>query len=124
MPAMRPVSRRRSANTLCIAGRSPRGFSSTNIRPLFNAFPPTMDATLATCGDARKIFSTCCCNAVMASNEMSCRASVETESCPMSSCGNSPLGVIMSNHAVPTSVAPKTTSIHGLWRRLICSVRS
>ena len=43
---------------------------------------------------------------------------------PMSSCGNRPLGVTMSSQAVPASVTKKTISIHGLWRRLVCSVRS
>ena len=106
MPAMRAESRRRSASTFCSAGRWSRGLSSTNKRPLLSVLarallPPTIEATLATCGERRMTVSaTCCCSATMAGNEMSCRASVETESWPMSSCGKKPLGMSRNSQTV------------------------
>ena len=44
---------------------------------------------------------------------MSCRASVETDSCPISSCGKKPLGAGHHSQAVASSVAKNTASISG-----------
>jgi hypothetical protein len=43
-------------------------------------------------GRVRKDVATWLCSPTIASNEMSCRACVETESWPISSCGKKPFG--------------------------------
>ncbi len=118
MPGMRAVSRRRSASTFCSAGRSVARLELDEQAAVVEAraasVAPTIEATLATCGERRNASATCCCSSTMASNEMSCRASVETESWPMSSCGKKPLGVANTSQAVPSKRGEEDHEHHRL----------
>ena len=60
----------------------------------------------------------------MLSNEMSCAASVKAKTCPVSSFGMKPLGMIVNRYAVATRVSTKTPSVRRACRMAILSVRS
>ena len=53
----------------------------------------------------------------MALKEMSSRASVDTDSWPVSSCGKKPLGIAKYSQTVAATVAKNTSSMSGLKRR-------
>ena len=62
--------------------------------------------------------------ATIASKPMSCAACVNTNSCPVSSLGRKPFGIVTSKHAGRRRPARRTTiSTSGRWRTHACSVR-
>jgi hypothetical protein len=60
----------------------------------------------------------------MLSNEISCAASVKAKTCPVSSFGMKPLGMIVNRYAVATRVSTKTASVKRACRMAALSDQS
>ena len=103
--------RRRSASTFGSSPRWPFGFSSTKNEPAFivpeNPVEPTRLTTCATCGERSRICRASRCRFTIAGKDTSWRASVETESWPMSSVGKKPFGIAANMVTVATTEARK-----------------
>jgi hypothetical protein len=97
-----------SAETL-----SERGLSVMNIRPRLsdglNPLAPINDITPCTFGLRRTISATSCCSFAIASNEISCGASVKQKICPVSSVGRKPFGMRANRKPVAIVMATNTS---------------
>ena len=82
-----------------VLGRSSRGFSTMNMRPVLGVGlgppGPTVEFTYSTAGSARMMSATLSCSSDSAGNEMSVAASVDAEMKPVSSAGKKPFGMMM-----------------------------
>ena len=76
--------------------------------------PPTEEARSATNGSFCTIAATWFCSACMDEKEMSSRACVEIDTCPMSSVGRNPLLMFWNMNTVATTVPMNTSTTSGL----------
>ncbi len=87
---------RRSSMIWSADGRSSRGLSRMKMRPVFGTTliveAPIDDMSWSTYGLLRTIAAAARCFSAIASNEMSCEASVNAKIWPVSSVGNETLG--------------------------------
>jgi hypothetical protein len=109
--------------------RSLAGFSATNMRAVFFAFPPPPPPpvnaiTLSTAGSRRMISTTSTSFWRIAWKEMSCDATIVPVSRPASCCGKKPFGTIAKSATFSPTVASVTSSIVRGWASAQPSVRS
>ncbi len=83
------------------AGRSAKGFSLATTKAEFgwlapsSSEKPTMASTRSTCGNGRRMPSTCCTTARVRETEAPSGSCTETKNTPWSSSGRKPVGVIL-----------------------------
>ncbi len=97
-----------------------------NIVPVLPAplAPPTKAMVWSTSGSSLTIWFSFSCARRIAPDEMSCEASENPDSMPVSCCGKSPFGTLIASSTVRPSVEMVRSSMSSAWRSTQRSARS